>query len=123
MTKLTGKDIPFHFGPEQKATFQRLKELFTKAPILVYFDPEKKIIIKTDASGFAIAAVISQPDENRKMRPVAYYSRKMTPAETHYEIHDIELLAIIKAMRQWEVYLEGSKYEIDVYSDHLNLTH
>ena len=57
------------------------------------------------------------------MRPIAYFSRKMTPAETNYEIHDMELLAIVEAMREWGVYLEGSKYPIDVYTDHLNLTH
>ena len=47
----------------------------------------------------------------------------MIPAETNYEIHDMELLAIVEAMREWGVYLEGSKYPIDVYTDHLNLTH
>ena len=46
-------------GTEARAAFGRLKELFTKAPILVCFDPERKIVIETDALGFAIAVVIS----------------------------------------------------------------
>ena len=56
---LTKKDIKFYFRFEAKAAFRKLKELFTKAPILVYFDPEKNIVIKIDTLGYAIAAVIS----------------------------------------------------------------
>ena len=47
----------------------------------------------------------------------------MILAETNYPNHDMELLIIIEAIDQWKVYLEGSKYTIDIYTDHLNLTH
>ena len=87
-------------GTKAREVIKRLKELFTKAPILVYFDLEKKIVIKTDALGYAIAAVISQSDDKGKLRLVVYYLRKMTLLETNYEIYDIELLVIIKVIRE-----------------------
>ena len=100
LTALTKKGLQFAIGAKALAAFKRLKELFTQAPILVCFDLEKKIIIKTNALGYIIAAIISQPDNKGKIRPVAYYSRKMSPVEVNYEIYDMELLVIIKAMRE-----------------------
>ena len=87
---------------------------FTEAPILVIFDPAKKIVLETDSSDFAIGAYLSQPGDTSKLQPVAYYSRKMTSAELNYDIHNKELLAVVEAFRQWRVYLEGSKYIVQV---------
>ena len=56
--------------------------------------------MKTDASDYAISMCISQPDSEGRLRPVAFYSRKMIPAELNYEIHDKELLAIVKVFRE-----------------------
>ncbi|EIC07265.1 hypothetical protein OR221_2660, partial [Microbacterium laevaniformans OR221] len=64
-----------------EAAFRELKRKFTEAPILATFDPTKKIILETDSSDFAIGACLSQPDANGKFRPIAYYSRKLSPAE------------------------------------------
>jgi hypothetical protein len=63
--------------------FDRLKALFTEAPILVHFHPEKPTVVETDASDFALGAVLSQvqPEESSRLHPVAYYSRKLTAAE------------------------------------------
>jgi hypothetical protein len=68
--------------------------------ILVTFDPEREIIIEIDILRFAIAAVLSQLNENRKLRPVTYFSRKILGPERNYEIYNIELLAIIKVFRE-----------------------
>ena len=94
---------------------------FIKEPVLVHFDPEKQIVLETDASDRAMGARICQPDEKGRLRTVAFYSKKFQPAELNYEIHDKELFAIVAAMREWRVYLEGSKYPVQVYSDHKNL--
>jgi transposase InsO family protein len=88
----------------------------------VIFDPSKPSVVETDALDKAIGACLSQADDKGKLRPVAYLSRKFTPAESNYEVHDKELLAIIEAFRHWRVYLEGQAYEIKVISDHQNLT-
>ena len=91
------------------------------APILIAFDPEKETVVETDASDYALGGVISQKGEDGKLHPIAFYSRKLTSAELNYEIHDKELLAIVECLREWRVYLEGSKYRVKVYSDHKNL--
>ncbi|KFY79714.1 hypothetical protein V498_08911 [Pseudogymnoascus sp. VKM F-4517 (FW-2822)] len=91
---------------------KELKTKFTEAPILATFDPAKKIILETDSSDFAIGACLNQLDENGKFKPIAYYSRKLSPAELNYDIYDKELLAIVVAFEQWRVYLEGSTYPV-----------
>ncbi len=76
--------------------------------------------METDASDFAVAAILSQILSDR-WHPVAFWSRKMIPAERNYETHDQELLAIVDAFKQWRHYLEGSRYPIEVLTDHNNL--
>ena len=122
LTELTKKDQGFKWTEEARRAFEELKARFTTAPILATFDPERKIILETDASDFAIGACLGQLDEQGKLRPVAYYSRKLSPAELNYDVHDKELLAIVVAFEQWRVYLEGSMHQVQVWTDHKNLT-
>ena len=108
--------------PAAKLAFAQLKQAFTEVPILRHFDPERHIRLETDASGYAIGGVLSQLDiETGQWHPVAYFSRKMIPAETRYETHDGELLAIVEAFKNWRHYLEGCKHEVLVLTDHNNL--
>ena len=79
---------------------------------MIHFDPEKPSTVEADASDFAVRACLLQPNENGKLHPVTYFSRKLTKPELNYEIHDKELLAIIKACREWKVYLCGVKHEV-----------
>ena len=75
--------------PEAKLAFSRLRQAFTKAPILHHFDPERYIRIETDASGYAIGGILSQlTSESGQWHPVAFFFRKMIPAETRYKTHD-----------------------------------
>lgn len=122
LTQMTRRDQGYEWTAEAEAAFQELKTRFSTEPILVIYDPKKSVTVETNASDFAIGACLGQPDEKGKLRPVAYLSRKMAPAETNYEIHDKELLAIVEAFRQWRIYLEGHPEEITVISDHKNLT-
>jgi len=122
LTELTKKDVRFEWTERCRKTFQALKDLFTREPVLVHFDPEKPSTVETDASDYAVGACLLQPDENGKLHPVAYFSRKFTKPELNYEIHDKELLAIVEACREWKVYLCGAKHEVQVFTDHKNLT-
>ena len=79
------------------------------------------MIIETDASDFAIGAILSQRDEEGRLHPVAFHSRKFQPAEINYEIHDQELLAIVDAFKHWRRYCEGATNQVQVFSDHQNL--
>jgi hypothetical protein len=73
-----------------------LKQAFTTAPILRHFDPDLPIVVEADASDYVTAGVLSQYDVDGTLRPVAYYSKRMNPAENNYEIYDKELLAIVR---------------------------
>lgn len=81
----------------------------------------KPYLVWTDASKFAIGAILLQPDEDEIYHPVAYFSKKLQPAELNYEVHDLELLAIIRALEHWRHYLEGAKHPFDIWIDHKNL--
>lgn len=87
------------------------------------FDPKLPCFLETDASDFAIAGVLSQPDSESKLHPVTFFSRKLLPSEVNYDVHDKELLAIVDSFKQWRHYLEGSSHQITVYTDHRNLEH
>ena len=106
---------------ECEEAFTAIKERLTTAPILIIFDPERETSVDTDASDYAIGARLAQKGDDGKLRPVAYFSRKMTPAELNYDIHDKELLAIVEACKTWRAYLEGAKYTVQVFTDHKNL--
>jgi hypothetical protein len=121
MTKLTHKETPFVWSSECQKAFEELKEAFTSAPILRHFDPDKPIVLETDASDFVSGGVLSQPDEENVLHPVAYFSKKHSPAECNYEIYDKELLAIVRAFEEWRPHLESAPESIKVLMGHKNL--
>jgi hypothetical protein len=123
LTDLTrGDKKNFQWTNEAQKAFDTLKDYFrTGGPILGTFDPELENVIETDASDRAIGAVHSQVQKDGKLKLIAFYSRKLSPAELNYEIHDKELLAIVAALQEWRVCLEGSKHQVQVYTDHKNL--
>jgi hypothetical protein len=102
-------------------SFEKLKHCFTTAPILTHFNPYRKCIIETDASDFALGSALSQTTEDKKLHPNAFHSRKFSPAEINYEIHDKELLAIVDCFKAWRRYLEGALHMVLVFTDHKNL--
>jgi hypothetical protein len=126
MTKETMK-ANFEMTPAARQAFEKLKEAFMSPPVLAHFDPDKPILLVTDASGFAYAAILLQPiGDNPSPRlseyhPVAYMSHKMTDTQRRWEVHDQELLAIVSAFQEWRHYLEGSRLPVRVQSDHANL--
>ncbi|KAK4701806.1 putative transposase, partial [Phenoliferia sp. Uapishka_3] len=120
LNRLTRKDVPFHMSPNALEAFEGLKLSFTTAPVLAHFTPGVQLVLETDSSDFATAAVISQKIEGL-LHPIAFFSRKLTPAELNYEIHDKELLPIIESYRHWRAYLEGASDATLIYTDHKNL--
>ena len=76
--------------------------------------------METDASDYALAAILSVVNEDNEVHPVAFHSRTFTAAELNYNTHDKELLAIFEAFKIWQHYLEGPAYPIDVVIDHKN---
>ena len=77
--------------------------------------------LEVNASGFAIGAVLMQKGDDNQSHPVDFYSMTLTQAERNYDIYDLKLLAIIKALRHWHLLLAGSLHKIKVFSNHMNL--
>ncbi|POW03724.1 hypothetical protein PSTT_10875 [Puccinia striiformis] len=78
-------------------------------------------VLHVDSSGYAIAAVLSQPDSNGALHPVSYFSRKLSDRERSWPIFDLEMLAIVSAFEEWRAWLMGTEEPVKVYSDHANL--
>jgi hypothetical protein len=118
LSDLTKDDIPFVWTEPHEQAFRRLKEAIAQGPVLILPDPSLPFVVHTDASGFAVGAVLQQ-DQGKGLQPIAFLSKKMLDAETRYPVHEQELLAIIQALTSWRHYLHGSKFV--VRTDHKSL--
>ena len=85
--------------------FKTLKKAFISAPVLYHFDPTKTAVVETNASDFALGTILSQKGDNGRLHPVAFYFRKLQPAEMNYKIHDKELLVVMDCFAKWRRYL------------------
>ncbi|RAL61484.1 hypothetical protein DID88_009413 [Monilinia fructigena] len=121
LNDLLRKDIGWIWDASHRDAFATLKDAFITAPVLAYFDHNKRTVLETDASDWASGGVLSQYDSDGLLRPVAYFSAKHSAAECNYEIYDKELLAIIKSMEEWRPELQGSQQEFEILTDHKNL--
>jgi len=121
LTQLTHKNIPWNFGEDCRSTFNLLKKAFTSAAILTHWVPDTPLTVETNALDYTIAEILSITGSDKVLRPVAYYSWTLSTPELNYDTHDKELLAIFKAFKHWQHYLEGSATLVDVVTDHKNL--
>ena len=80
--------------------FESIKKVFSTAPILQHFDLEKECVVETDTSDYISGAVLSQPDHEGVLHPVAFLSHRHLPAEYNYKIYDKELLVIVYAFEE-----------------------
>uniref|UniRef100_A0A183CNF3 RNA-directed DNA polymerase n=1 Tax=Globodera pallida TaxID=36090 RepID=A0A183CNF3_GLOPA len=118
---LTMKTKLWEWSTEAESAFQGLIREFIKAPILLQPDQDRGFIIECDASDKATGAVLSQYGPDNKLHPVAFMSKSLSPAERNYDIFDKELLAIIKAFKEWRHLLEGTEIPVLLVTDHKNL--
>ena len=85
------------------------------------YHPEREKQIETDASDLAKGAVLSQKEPDGKWHPIAFYSKKFSPAELNYDIHDKEMVVIVDCFKEWRHYLIGSPHRVVVWTDHRNV--
>ncbi|QRW23084.1 Retrotransposable element Tf2 protein [Rhizoctonia solani] len=116
-----GKETPWSWGNLEEAAFQELKVLVTKLLVLIHSNPELPYYLKTDASGVAMGAILSQRGPDNQLHPIAYMSKSFSGAEGNYDTHNKELLAIIKALEEWRIFLEATNKPVQVFTDHRNL--
>jgi predicted aspartyl protease len=118
LTELLKKESGFHWNTQQEKAFQALKDAVTTAPTLILPDPKLPYVLTADASGYGIGASLMQ-DHGKGLQPIAFMSKKLTPAELKYPNHERELLALYRALKEWRHYLYGSEFTLR--SDHKNL--
>ena len=92
------KDKKWEWTERQEKTFKELKKQFTKEPVLIVPDIDKKIRMEVDASDYVMEGVLSMECEDRLWKPVAFLSKSLNETERNYEIHDNEMLAIIRRL-------------------------
>jgi hypothetical protein len=114
MMKLLEKNKAFEWTEECQTSFEELKKCLTSAPVLVLLDLTKKLDIYCDASRRGLGCVLMQEGQ-----VVCYASRQLRKHEENYPTHDLELAAVVHALKIWWHYLIGHRCEI--YSDHKSL--
>jgi RNase H-like domain found in reverse transcriptase/Reverse transcriptase (RNA-dependent DNA polymerase)/Integrase zinc binding domain/Retroviral aspartyl protease/Integrase core domain/Chromo (CHRromatin Organisation MOdifier) domain len=122
LTDLTKDAVKFEWRHEHEAAFRKLKTAISEGPVLILPDPSLPYVVHTDASGFAVGAVLQQ-DQGQGLQPIAFMSKKMLDAETRYPVHEQELLAIIHSLSTWRHYLHGAQFTVRVMTDHKSLQH
>ncbi|CCO35513.1 Retrotransposable element Tf2 155 kDa protein type 1 [Rhizoctonia solani AG-1 IB] len=118
---LVKKEITWKWTEKEQEAFDNLKRAITEAPVLAHADPDKPYFLETDASGAALGSVLSQQQEDGRLHPIGFLSESFKGAEVNYDTHDKELLAIIRSLEHWHIFLESTHDPITIFTDHHNL--
>ncbi|KAK9075551.1 hypothetical protein SSX86_003876 [Deinandra increscens subsp. villosa] len=116
LTALTHKGVQYRWGEKEERAFQTLKDMLCSAPILALPDGIDDFVVYCDASIQGLGCVLMQRD-----KVIAYGSRQLKDTEKNYTTHDLELGAVIHALKIWRHYLYGTKCTI--FTDHKSLQH
>ncbi|KAJ9543217.1 hypothetical protein OSB04_022924 [Centaurea solstitialis] len=114
LTRLTKKSEPFVWGSEQQTAFETLRRKLCEAPVLTLPEGVEDMTVYCDASRLGLGCVLMQ-----RGQVIAYASRQLKPHEANYPTHDLELAAVVFALKIWRHYLYGVKCTI--YMDHRSL--
>jgi hypothetical protein len=114
LTQLLKKDKKFEWTEKCEQSFQELKKRLVIAPILTMPDISKSFDVYCDASKLSLGSVLMQDG-----KVIAYLSRQLRPHKMNYPTHDLELAAVVHALKTWRHYLMGNRCEI--YTDHKSL--
>jgi len=121
MNMLTRKDVKWQWGGEQQKAFDELKEIFTTRPVLVAPDLDKEFRVEADTSNYAMGGVLSMKCSDELWRPVAFISKSLSNTERNYEIHNKEMLTVVRCLETWRHLLEGTTIRFEIWTDHKNL--
>ncbi|GJW33492.1 retrovirus-related pol polyprotein from transposon 17.6 [Tanacetum coccineum] len=116
LTELTQKNKKYIWGENQESAFQLLRQKLYEAPILALPEGNDDFVIYCDASHQGLGAVLMQRE-----KVIAYSSRQLKPHEENYTTHDLELGAVVFALKIWRHYMYGTN--CTVFTDHKSLQH
>ena len=118
---LVKKNEKWVWTEKEEKAFQELKEQFTKKLVLAAPDIDKKMRMEVDVLDYATGGVLSIECKDRLWRPVAFLSKSLNETERNYEIHNKEMLAIIRELEAWKHLLKGTQFKFEIWIDHKNL--
>jgi len=121
MNMLMRKDVKWQWRREQQKVFDELKEIFTTRPVLAAPDLDKEFRVEVDASKYATGGVLSMKCSDKLWRPVTFISKSLSNTERNYEIHDKEMLAVVRCLEAWRHFLEETTIRFEIWTDHKNL--
>ena len=120
---LTKKDQEYVWEDLQKHAFEELKNRLMSSPVLRLPNLLKPFIVQTDASKLGTGVVLLQMDDAGVTHPCAYLSQALVGAEQNYQVYNLELLAVIHALKVWRPYLISPPEPTIFYTDHQNITY
>ena len=115
LSELTRKDVPFHFGAEEKAAFESLKQSMAEAGTLAYFDKNAPNKVIADVSPVGLGAVLVQSQDGALV-PICFASRSLTKRERKYSQTEMEALALVWVCESFHAYTYGMRF--DLVTDH-----
>ncbi|CCO33793.1 Retrotransposable element Tf2 155 kDa protein type 1 [Rhizoctonia solani AG-1 IB] len=118
---LVKKETARKWTEKEQMVFEGLKQAITVALVLAHAEPTKPYFLETDAIGAALGPALSQQQTDRQLHPIGFLSETFKGAEVNYNTHDKELLAIIRSLEHWHIYLESTSKPITVFTNHQNL--
>ena len=118
---LTRKDIKQQWEQEQQKAFDELKGVFTIKLVLVAPNLDKEFRMEADVLNYATEGVLPMKCSNNMWRPVAFISKSLSDREHNYEIHNKEILVVIKCLEEWRHFLEGAVIRFEIWTDYKNL--
>ena len=114
--RITHKNHPWLWGPEQSEAFNKLRDLISSDTVLAHFDPSLPTQVRHEACKIGISGALTQKHPDGSIRPVAYASRILSPMEQRYSQTEREALSGVWACERFHFYIHGSQF--DLVGDH-----
>jgi hypothetical protein len=115
------KTAPLRWTEHARQAFDQLKEAITNSATLGIADANKPFIVHTDASDYAVGAVLSQLNDRGELRPIGFVSQKLTEVEYRWSVYEKELFSIVVALQRWSMHLMHAKHPVEIHNDHASL--
>lgn len=121
LTALTTPRISYSWSPVHQRAFEALKQAMCSSSALLAPDDDKPFILHCDASSYAIGAVLSQHDVAGVLRPVGFYSSKLTDTQLRWDVYEREIYSVVAALQHWFFHLKGAAVPVQIFTDHQSL--
>jgi len=121
MNILMRKDVKWQWGQEKQWAFDEVKRIFMTRPVLASSDLDKEFRVEADALNYATGGVLLMKCSDELWRLVAFISKLLSDTERNYEIHDKEILAVVRCLEAWRHFLEETVVKFEIWTDHKNL--